>query len=118
MNKQSLGQKLRELRDKLDLSLRECASQIGVSAPFLSDIELGRRMPSDDVLIRMAKVLKIDLTDLRQYDMREPMAELKRMMDTDPRVGFAFRTAVEQMKEGRLTPEEVVDRLTKSSKKG
>jgi transcriptional regulator with XRE-family HTH domain len=38
----SLGQRIRELRDKADLSLRGLAMRIGISAPFLSDIELGK----------------------------------------------------------------------------
>ena len=46
----TLGQKIHELRDKADLSLRELALKISVSAPFLSDIELGRRFPSEEVL--------------------------------------------------------------------
>jgi hypothetical protein len=34
----SLGQRIRELRDKADLSLRGLAKRIGISSPFLSDI--------------------------------------------------------------------------------
>ena len=37
----SLGQRIHELRDKAALSLRGLANRIGISSPFLSDIELG-----------------------------------------------------------------------------
>ncbi len=55
---QTLGERIRELRAAKDLSLREFAKKLGgMSAAFLSDVELGRLHPSDKVLERMAKVL-------------------------------------------------------------
>ena len=80
----SLGQRLHQLRDKADLSLRELAKQVGISSPFLSDIELGRRFPSEEILARLASALNISLEDLKQYDNRGPIADLKRLMDSDP----------------------------------
>ena len=50
----SFGQRIRELRDKADLSLRGLAKRIGISSPFLSDIELGRRFPSEEILAQLA----------------------------------------------------------------
>ena len=44
----SLGERIHKLRDKAGLSLRKLADQIGISSPFLSDIELGRRFPSEE----------------------------------------------------------------------
>jgi hypothetical protein len=38
-------------------------------------------------------------------------------MDSDPKLGFAFRTAVEKVKSGELTADELIARLTKSSRK-
>jgi transcriptional regulator with XRE-family HTH domain len=113
----SLGQRLRELRDKADLSLRELAKRIGISPPFISDIELGRRFPSEDILKKLARALNVSLEDLKQYDNREPIADLKRLMDSNPKLGFAFRTAVEKVKSGELTAEELIARLTRSTPK-
>ena len=117
MNETSLGQRLRELRDKADLSARELAKRIGVSSPFLSDIELGRRFPSEEVLGKLATALNVPLEDLKQYDNREPIADLKRLMDSNPKLGFAFRTAVEKVKSGELTAEDIIARLGKPQRK-
>ena len=46
----TFGEQIRELREKKDLSVRELAKRIKVTPPFLSDVELGRRHPSEDVL--------------------------------------------------------------------
>ena len=97
----SLGQRLRQLRDSADLSLRELAKRIGISSPFLSDIELGRRFPSEEILEKLAAALNVSLGELKKYDNREPIADLKRLMDSNPKLGFAFRTAVEKIKERR-----------------
>ena len=113
----SLGQRLRELRDKADLSVRELAKRIGVSSPFLSDIELGRRFPSEEVLGKLAAALNVRLEDLKQYDNRAPIADLKRLMDSDPKLGLAFRTAVEKVKSGELTAGDIIARLGKPQRK-
>ena len=76
-----LGQRLRELRDRANLFLRELAMRIGISSPFLSDIELGRRFPSEDILEKLAAALNVPLEELKRYDNREPIADLKRLMD-------------------------------------
>jgi hypothetical protein len=45
-----LGKALRECRIQKGRSLRACAEQIGISAPYLSDVELGRRTISKERL--------------------------------------------------------------------
>ena len=97
--------------------MRELSRKVGISSPFLSDIELGRRFPSEEILAKLAGALNVSLEDLKQYDNREPIADLKRLMDSDPKLGFAFRTAVEKVKSGELTAEELIARLSKSSRK-
>jgi hypothetical protein len=39
------------------------------------------------------------------------------LMDSDPKLGFAFRTAVEKVKSGELTAEDIIARLSKSPRK-
>jgi hypothetical protein len=89
----------------------------GISSPFLSDIELGRRFPSEEILAKLASALNVPLEDLQQYDDRGPIADLKRPMDSDPKLGFAFRTAVEKVKSGELTADDIVARLGKAPRK-
>ena len=113
----SLGQRLRELRDKADLSLRELAKKVGISSPFLSDIELGRRFPSEEILAKLAAALNVPVEDLKQYDNRAPIVDLKRLMDSDPKLSLAFRTAVEKVKSGELTAEDLIARLSKPPRK-
>jgi transcriptional regulator with XRE-family HTH domain len=79
----SLGQRIHELRDKANLSLRGLAMRIGISAPFLSDVELGRRFPSEEILAKLADALDVSPTELKQYDTRGPIEDLKRLMDSD-----------------------------------
>lgn len=94
---QTLGDRLRELRNKADLSLRELARELGVvTAAHLSDIEFGRRYPSDDLLQRLATFFKVPLEDLRKLDSRPPIEEIKQAARRDPRFGYAFRRLVDQ----------------------
>jgi transcriptional regulator with XRE-family HTH domain len=113
---QSLGEKIKEARNKLNLSLRELARRTKITAPFLSDIELGRRFPSDEVLQALSKELGVPSEELARLDARSPLSDLKRMAQDNPSWALAFRKVAEQGKGGKLTPEEMIKKLT--SKKG
>jgi transcriptional regulator with XRE-family HTH domain len=101
---ETLGTFIRRTRDEKDISLREFARRVGVSAAFASDIELGRRFPSDDMLEKIAEVLDSELTTLRRLDTRAPVDDLKRMSETDPTFGIAFRTLIER----KVDPQELL----------
>ncbi len=94
----TLGQKIKELREKLDLSLRELATRLdnGASATHLSDIEQGNRFPSEELLAKLAKALGTSVEDLKQYDLRPPVDEIKKQMEFDPQLGFALRKLVDK----------------------
>jgi transcriptional regulator with XRE-family HTH domain len=100
-----LGQYIRELRDARDLSLRELAKKLSCSAPFLSDIELGRRFPSESMLQDIARVLKVTVEELKAHDVRPPIEDIKRITADDPRYALAFRTVIDH----GVPPEKLVE---------
>ena len=103
----TLGERIRELREDNDLSIRELAKRIKVSAPFVSDIELGRRHPSDDVLKLLAKEIGATIEDLKKHDARPPVQELKRIAASNPAMGFALRKVVDE----GVSPDELLEFL-------
>jgi transcriptional regulator with XRE-family HTH domain len=108
-----LGQRIRELRGQHDLSLREFAKKLGgLSAAHLSDIELGRRFPSEDLLSKMAQVLSVDVAELQKLDSRAPIEDLRRLAEADPAYGIALRRLVE----GDIRPEDILKLVEKKSK--
>jgi len=109
----TLGQKIRELRDEKDLSLRELAKEIQVSAAFLSDIELGRRYPSDKILLSISKKLGIPVDDLRSYDTRPPIEDIKRLASSDPKFAFAFRKVIDK----DISADELLEFIKERNKK-
>jgi transcriptional regulator with XRE-family HTH domain len=113
----TLGEFVRAKRDELDLSLRELARQLDITAPFLSDIELGKRYPSEPVMVKLAKFFKIEVSELKMLDHRESLSELKRLLEQNATLNVAFRTAIEDVKEGKLSPEQLADRINTGSKK-
>lgn len=87
---------MRRRRDELDLSLREFAKRLNCSAAFISDIELGRRYPSEKVLGEIARVLDVKLEELEAMDVRAPIEDIKRLTQNDPRFALAFRTMIDK----------------------
>ncbi len=112
--KKPMGERIRELREIKDLSVRELAKRLGVSAPFLSDVELGRRHPSDEVLAKIARELDTPIAELRRHDARPPIPELRRIAASNPAMGFALRKVVED----GVDPEDLLRYLSKRNKTG
>lgn len=109
----TLGDRIRELRNQKDLSLRELASKVGVSAPFLTDVENQRRFPAEDTLEKLAGALGTTVEDLKTYDNRPPTKEIAELTDENAGFAFAFRRIVDQVKSEGLTPEETVRRFVR-----
>lgn len=87
---------MRELRETKDLSLREFAKRLGATPAHVSDIELGRWNPSDDLLEKISALLGETVEELRKYDRRAPLEEFRKLIALDPNYGFALRTLAEK----------------------
>ena len=117
----TLGQRIRELRQGRKLSLRELGEQLkganedaAVSAAFLSDLENGRRFPSETMLAELAQVLNTTIDDLRSCDQRPPSREMQSLVDQNAQYAFAFRRVMEIVQEKHMSPEEIVKRIEKT----
>ncbi len=108
---QSLGDKIKEARLASGVSLRKFSIAIDITAAFMSDIELGRRFPSDDVLHKIANELKIPFAELKSCDVRESLTDLRKLVQDNGEWGVAFRTVAEQVKSG-MTPHQLMKKLS------
>jgi transcriptional regulator with XRE-family HTH domain len=62
------GTRIRNLREAMDLSLRDLAGRTGVSAPMLSQVERGETSPTLAVAERIANGLELTLSQLLRLD--------------------------------------------------
>ena len=112
----SMGQRLRELRERAGLSLREVAKAAKISAPFLSDVELGRRFPTNETLALIAQKIGASADDLKKHDHRSALADLKRLAEASSSLGAAVRALVDEVQSGNLTTDELAAKLRRASK--
>lgn len=56
VNRKDISAQLREERQRKRISLRTMAKTLGISAPYLSDVELGRRNISSSLLEKLRKL--------------------------------------------------------------
>lgn len=81
----TLGEAIRCLREERGMTLRGLAEKVGVTAPFLSDLEHNRR--KTDRLEKFAEVLGVRLEDLQRLDtrvtsdLRDWLAENPQLLD-------------------------------------
>lgn len=76
------GAKLRELRGRLSLTQKDFAAQLGVSLPYLNQMENNNRPVSTAVVLGLAQEFGFDVTELQSgdearlvSDMREALAD-------------------------------------------
>ena len=96
----TFGEYLKHKREEKQISLREVARTLGVSAPFLSDVENNRRGPlTEERLADLAKVL--NLNEKEKAEMYDIVGKQKGLLAPDlnpyvterPYVNAALRTA-------------------------
>jgi transcriptional regulator with XRE-family HTH domain len=110
----TFGDFIRERRGSQDMSLREFAKKLGdISPAHISDIENGRRYPSEELLEKMSQLLHVALAEFRKHDSRPPVEELKRMVRRDPTYGVALR----RLAETKVNPDELLKFLEGKAKK-
>jgi transcriptional regulator with XRE-family HTH domain/quercetin dioxygenase-like cupin family protein len=71
----NLGARLREVRLRSGMSLREVARQLGVSPSFVSQLENGKSQPSVATLYSMAQLLGVSIDELFDIEDTSPPVE-------------------------------------------
>jgi len=96
----NFGEYLKQKREEKQISLRELARRLEVSAPFLSDVENNRRAPlTEERLATLAYVL--NLSEAEKAEMYDIVGHQKGLLAPDlnpyvndrPYVNAALRTA-------------------------
>jgi len=94
-----LGEIIRRQRELSALSMRQFADLVGISNPYLSQIERGLRDPSEKVLEGIAKSLQISVDTLREQaglggEAEEEPAAVVEAIRADPKLTGRQRQAL------------------------
>jgi len=95
----SIGEILRELREKKSLLLREVAAKIEIDQALLSKIERNERMPTKEQVKRFAKffgkeekeLLVAFLSDKLVYEVRNEEVALEAMYVAEKKINFIIK---------------------------
>lgn len=89
MTHDTLGAHLRAAREQAGLTVRDLAARAGITHPYLVRLENGeKRHPAADILMRLARALGIDDSELLAYigvtpSLPEPRAYFRRKFGVD-----------------------------------
>jgi transcriptional regulator with XRE-family HTH domain len=72
-----IGEKLRHMRKKAGMTLKEVADSAGCTESMLSKIELGRASPSLDLLSRLAETVGASVAQLFDGEFKRPVCVYK-----------------------------------------
>ncbi len=76
------GAKLRETRQRLGLTQRAFAEKLGISLPYLNQMENNNRPVSTAVVVALAREFGFDVTELAQGDTERLVSDLREALGT------------------------------------
>jgi len=91
------GAKLRELRGRMNITQKEFAEKLGVSLPYLNQMENNNRPISTGVVLGLAQEFGFDVTELQSGDEARLMSDMREAL-ADP----IFTSAAPSMADLRL----------------
>ena len=74
---QLFGRRLRELRQSRDLTQEALAEAADLSGNYISDLELGLKVPSLTIVVRLSQALDVAAYDLLTAFTREAVKKMK-----------------------------------------
>ncbi|MGV6802610.1 MAG: helix-turn-helix domain-containing protein [Ruegeria sp.] len=92
------GAKLREMRTRLTLTQKEFAAKLGVSLPYLNQMENNNRPVSTTVVLALAQEFGMDVTELSTGDSERLVSDMREAL-ADP----IFADAIPPLADLRLT---------------
>lgn len=91
----TLGELIRKQRRLAELPMRQLATMVGISNPYLSQIENGLRAPSEQVLNNIAQSLGLSPQDLKVDEHEEDeQPDLRRAIKADRELTAAQRRSL------------------------
>jgi transcriptional regulator with XRE-family HTH domain len=95
----SLGEVIRRQRELAELPMRRLAAMVGISNPYLSQIERGLRAPSEQVLQAIAASLRMSADSLlelasHQSGDRPELPDVVKAIEQDPDLTSRQRQAL------------------------
>ena len=91
----NFGSKIRQLRENLNLLLRQVAPVIDIDTPLLSKIERGERVLKKDQIPALAKILKTDEDELMTLWLADQMYNV---IDGEPLANEAIKQLTKNIK--------------------
>lgn len=92
------GAKLREMRQRLDLTQKDFAAKLGVSLPYLNQMENNNRPVSTTVVLALAQEFGLDVTELSTGDSERLVSDMREAL-ADP----IFADTIPPLADLRLT---------------
>ena len=80
------GTKLREIRSRLSLTQKAFAAKLGVSLPYLNQMENNNRPVSTGVVLALAQEFGCDVTELSEGDAERLISDMREAL-SDPVFG-------------------------------
>ena len=80
-----VGENIKQAREKSGMTVKALAKKLGVAEKYLNEVEMGRKVASEGLIDKAAKVLNADLNDISMVVTDEVLMEEKRTLKEIPK---------------------------------
>lgn len=93
MTPEALGQRIKKGRLARGMTQRDLAEAVGITVPYMSKIEAGKETPTDEKIVKIADVLRLNADELILAAGRMP-ADVMDRLTANPTEGLEFLRAI------------------------
>ncbi|MFL0252183.1 S24 family peptidase [Clostridium neuense] len=86
------GEKVKSIRLEAKLNEKQFGKKLGVNENFIKEIENGKKVINDSLILRIKKVFGKDINDISMNDLNEDIVEEKRNLAFKPKTTEANET--------------------------
>ncbi|ARD55583.1 helix-turn-helix domain-containing protein [Bacillus safensis] len=116
--KNKLGERIKQLREKNDWSLRELESRVNINYSVLSRIESGKRPVTDSELLKFADIFDVSIDYLVGRSDNPDFKILDdNKIESDPDLQIAFNAASDFSEEARKQTIDFINYIREKEKK-
>ena len=96
-----IGNKIRKIRLSRNMTLSELANAVGLTADRVFKYETGFRKPKDELLLKFANALKVDILALKDPILSNPLSAMYALFELEENYGMEI---TEHIVDGEVVP--------------
>ena len=95
----TIGSELREIRLEKKIHLKDIANKAGVSQMYISEIERDKKVPSDEMVLKLSDIYEVDASELFEGFKRIPEVMEREILSSSELFDILYSVSTKELSE-------------------